>query len=345
MSERLLNYRTYVLILLGLTSVLYVGGAAYMHFVWKDIAPQFTPNPPLNQKMLFLREIWPRKAPATAIIGSSMALNDFDGDLYQAETHTPVINFGANGLSMLEAWRFYQDGRSQFPIGDVILLANFNELRDQERDQFVVPPPTFARYVRGRISWIEELPYRDLQGIWHMVQNRKALLYSRSDYASSDFTPTGSVPLDIYGPAINATRWNAVGLADDGGCRRCGATLAAVCQEAVRGGHDFTLIMPPLTRYIRSHRSDVEARYQRGRGVMKAVMAACGGHMFDAGSVATFDDGCFVDFEHLNARGMRALTELFIQWRRTGTLPPKRSVSCSTPVEVEPSHRADRATT
>ncbi|MGA7385727.1 MAG: hypothetical protein WBW81_13855, partial [Methylocella sp.] len=87
--------------------VLYIAGAWYAHLKMSDIAPQFTANGPLNQKILFLRGIWPKNGPVTAVIGASMALNNFDSDRFESRTGASVINLGANGITLSEADSLY----------------------------------------------------------------------------------------------------------------------------------------------------------------------------------------------------------------------------------------------
>jgi hypothetical protein len=322
------RFGLYLGLLTAFVLLLYVGGAAYTHFIWSDIAPQFTPAAPLNQKVLFFKRNWPRETPSIAVVGASMALNNFDSDYLQAATGRPVMNLGANGLSSAEYWDLYHNVKANFPISDVILISQFNEMRDTNRRAFVVPPKLFHRYVSGQVGWVEEFSYRDLVGFLFLAMNEHRFLVGRSDYTSSAFTRTGAVPLDIYGAEIDASRWNPVNLSAQDGCLHCGEMLTKMCAEVRGSGGDFTLVVPPLSPYVQGRRPDVRARYAQGRERMRAIIDACHGKMFDAEAMADFSDECFVDFEHLNAKGMRALTEIFVQWRKSGPPAKRTFVTC-----------------
>ena len=62
------------------------------------VAPLFTPNVPLNEKMRFLREHRLDAAPVGVVSGASIALNDVDSDLLEDREKRPFINLGANGI-------------------------------------------------------------------------------------------------------------------------------------------------------------------------------------------------------------------------------------------------------
>jgi hypothetical protein len=90
------NFARYLVLVFGLSTGLYVGGAWYARANWQELAPQFTANRPLNQKLLFLKNLWPMPEHATVVLGARMALNNFDSDRFMEVQGGPVINAGAD---------------------------------------------------------------------------------------------------------------------------------------------------------------------------------------------------------------------------------------------------------
>ena len=318
----------YLLCLFFLAVLMAAAISAYMHFAWPAVAPQFTSNPTFNQKVLFLRKRWPTATATTVIVGSSQAINNFDSDYLQAYDRRPVLNLGADGLSLAEDAKLLTNVENNFPVQKVIMVLQFNELRDGTDNHFALSPSLFARYVQGKVSWIEEFSYRDLQGFLNIVQHRKTILNSRTTYSSADFTETGAVPLEIYGAQIDSARWNGIGLLKAGGCAHCLQQVRSMCEDVTRSGRQFILVAPPISPYIGARRPDIVERYDRGRQIMSQLMSACHGALFDIGAMASLDDDCFADFEHLNARGARAVTQLFVQGRQPGAAADARPISC-----------------
>src|SRR5258708_21460058 len=120
----------YLLCLFSFAVFMVAASSAYMHFAWPSVAPQFTSNPTFNQKVLFLRKRWPTAAATTVIVGSSQAINNFDSDYLQAHDRRPVLNLGADGLSLAEDAKLLNNVENNFPVQKVIMVLQFNELRD-----------------------------------------------------------------------------------------------------------------------------------------------------------------------------------------------------------------------
>jgi len=116
------------------------------------IAPFFTPNLPLNEKMRFLREHRLGSTPIVVVSGASIALNDIDSDMLEDEEGRSFVNLGANGISVPTSEQFYKQLADLYPVREVIFAASPVELRDAYRSDVEVPTPVFRRYVLGRMT-------------------------------------------------------------------------------------------------------------------------------------------------------------------------------------------------
>ena len=160
------------------------------------IAPLFTANLPLNEKMRFLRDHRPGPAPLAVISGASIALNDIDSDLLEDEEKQPFVNMGANGVSVPTSEQIYKQLADLYPVREVIFAASPIEMRDEYRSDVEVPTPVFRRYVLGRMTVAEEFTYRDISGLMSYWKNWNEY-HSRTSLSSMAFTRTGAVPLEV----------------------------------------------------------------------------------------------------------------------------------------------------
>ena len=334
-----LRFGLYLALLIALSSMIYLAFAWYAKSHWDDLAPQFSPNTVFNQKILYIRNIWSNKKPADLIVGSSMALNNFDSDRLSQLKGTRAINLGATGLSLSGSNILMNEVIGGIPINDIIIVTQFNELRNDEPGTFSVPPPVFSRYVAGQMSFVEEFSYRDLSSMFDLVRQRATVLKDRTDYSSAAFTPSGAAPLEIYGPARDPGRWNGDGIHQQATCEGCRRTLEQLCRAAARASRQVTIVVPPISPHLSATRPEFKARYDQQRRAIGQTAAACGARALDVGAMARFDDSCFADSLHLNAEGARALTDLFIRRSRPSAPDGPSEISCRTVAGV-PQHAA-----
>lgn len=326
------QFGVYLLVAGVLIFGLYIAGAALSQKYLSDIAPQFTINTVVNQKLLFLKHHWPARQPVTLVIGSSMATADFDSDALQQATGHPVLNIGAPGATFPEVQIYYDVAKAVFPVRDVVIVAQFDEVRNTG-SRLKIDKNVLEKYITGKMNFLQEFSYRDLWNTIDILSHKQWILKDHHNYNNADFTMTGNVRLDVHGSAINADLWNAHNLGPGdfdatGHCQGCGQSLSNLCQSARSSGHAVTIYIPPITNYIVRTRPDIARRYKWGRRVIEQVAASCGAKVFDVGEHAQFGDACFADYVHMNATGATPATHLFVDWLLGRPLPPFSSVSC-----------------
>jgi hypothetical protein len=295
-------------------AVLYFGGAIAAHFLFHDIAPNFTGDRAFNQKMKYLRDHPGVHAPVAVAIGSSMALTNVDTDILQASTGEPWINLGMWGLSVKETNDVYDLFKGLFPVKEVVFATQYFELTDTDREVMTVDRDVFRDYIQGHFGWIREFAYRDLLDAMRQRIAWKSLGGNPHNPESLAFSSTGAGPIDIYDGPGGPSRWsqfeNYIG-----NCGSCTDNIESLCREVRSQNIPFTVFFPPLTRASLG-KPLVRKWYEFGRARARDVVARCGGSFFDAADVAEFSDNCFFDFAHLNNQGMHVLGELFVKWRR-----------------------------
>lgn len=291
------------------------------------IAPLFTPNLPLNEKMRFLREHRPGSTPIAVVSGASIALNDIDSDLLEDEERQPFVNLGSNGISVPTSEQFYQRLADLYPVREVIFAASPVEMRDAYRSDVEVPTPVFRRYVLGKMTMAEEFTYRDISGLISYWQNWSDY-HSRTSPTSMAFSKTGAVPLEIDAGAAGPRAGISEALDLSPHCTHCMSDLSQFCRDVRRGGHPFTIVLGPVLPDVIELNPTVRAVIADRKEQFRAVAEGCNAQLFDITDYATLDDSCFANSLHLNAQGMSAMTAQLVRFRRGESIPKGMTITC-----------------
>jgi len=291
------------------------------------VAPLFTANLPLNEKMRFLREHPPGPGPIGVISGASIALNDIDSDLLEDREGRPFVNLGANGVSAQTSEQFYKQLADLYPVREVIFAASPVELRDAYRSDVQVPTAVFRRYVLGRMTIAEEFTYRDIPGLVSYWKNWRDY-HSRTSPMSLVFTKTGAVPLDMESQSAKSPSGIDEALDLSSSCVRCMSDLVRYCQDVRGAGRSFTVVMGPVRPDVIEDMPKVRAVVAERRKQIRSAVQSCGATLFDITEYATIDGSCFANSLHLNAQGMRTLTAQFVRFRRGDPAPKGTVLSC-----------------
>lgn len=287
--------------------------------------PGFVASFGINERLRFLKDRHMRE-PVLAIVGASVATNSIDTDRMTEAEQKPALNFGAYGLTLDDQEPFYELIRSVQPVREVIFVSQYYEYRDKREPALVKPTRHLMRYVTGKMSPFEAASYYQLNGIVHYLTHEQEL-HRRQHATSIAYTPTGAVPLEMDVRLSDPDHLTASSLSTTP-CESCLRSLERLCHAVAADGIRLVAVLPPvqLTAITGLERHQMMRKDRRRR--IKAVVADCGGDLFDAGDFAPFDDGCFADYSHLNARGMRRFTEMLIAYRRGGFVPPAERIMC-----------------
>jgi hypothetical protein len=322
------SFRRHLLICLG--TALGICAVVEIACVLLGVAPLFTPNLPLNEKMRFLRDHRPGPTPIGVISGASIALNDIDSDLLEDSEGRPFVNLGANGISVPTSEQFYKQLAELYPVREVIFATSPVELRDAYRSDVQVPTAVFRRYVLGRMTMAEEFTYRDIPGLISYVKNWHDY-HSRTAPTSLVFTKTGAVPLDIDPGAAEYRAETNEALDLNPNCVHCMDDLARFCRDVRGVGRPFTVVLGPVRPNVLEHSPKIRAVVANRRAQIRAVVQECNATLFDITDYATLDDSCFANSLHLNAQGMSAMAAQLERFRRGQSIPKGMALRCGGP--------------
>jgi hypothetical protein len=307
------------LVALFATLLLLIAASYVVRFtVLASIAPRFSGNASFDQKLLFIKQQDFGDTPLSIVAGSSMALNNLDTDELEKSDGIRYLNASSWSLSVAQTAKFTSLLESRFNVKELTLVVQSFELEDGKPTKLPITDEDFRSYLSDNI-WFTLARHADVVDAFFTKYEWDAKYGNPHVYQYLGFTKTGSVPLHIWKDDIDPDRWNPKQVFS-ASCQQCMMALTTMCTSVLQHKIPFFVILPPLTQYIRSVRSDIRELYEDRRQKLTATVLDCGGRLFDASRYADFDDTCFADFAHLNAEGARRMTQLFLRWKH-GTLP------------------------
>ena len=312
-SVRRRTAQNYLACLLATALLICVAAILARQYLLASIAPRITGNASFDQKMLLLARNGFGTASVSVVTGSSMALNNVDTDTLQSAEGRPFLNLSAWGLTLTDTMKLFLQVADAIPVREVTLAVQAFEITDEQPQRFAMADADMHNVISGNI-WPVTLKYFDFPDALKQKYYWQTNYGDPHNYFYLGFTPTGFVPLDIYGPKIDPNRWNPPQQFLKT-CADCMHAIARFCTLAKERKLPFFLILPPLTHFIREARYDIRSLYEDRRARLQKTLADCDGQFFDTGEVADFEDSCFADFAHLNAEAAARLAELYVQWR------------------------------
>jgi len=291
------------------------------------IAPQFTGNVSFDQKLMFVRDhLETSGEKITLVVGSSMALNNVDTDILTERLVSPYFDLGVWGMSIADAHRLADQIADRYPTRDIILSTQFFELRDEALTNFTVTNEVLDQYLNGT-RLFGGFAQRDFYESLKLRRDWVRTYANPNSYVNMQFNRSGAVPLDISADERDPVRWLPV---QDfpAVCASCMDDVEKMCQDLGRRGIGFSVVLPPLTQWVRDQRPEVNALYLDRKERLRASLRACNAPLFDADEWAAFDDSCFADFSHLNREGTRQMSDMVVLWRQGEGIPTRGHVTC-----------------
>lgn len=262
-----------------------------------------TGNVDFNEKALFVRKAL-RSPYDVVAAGSSMALNNLSTDVLTAEMpgRPRVLNIGVGGLKLSDTRRWLEHALKYTHPRSVILVAGFMDfyspglltVTDGELDTFL----SDSRLSR-LFEFVRHFVPQYYVDNWSTV---RTLRLSRASFVSVDFDRGGAVPLELYFPDVDLTRWDMPKLSTPSEDQY--AQLASLAKELRGRGIDLVVTQAPLRRQaLIAARMELDRHWRR----LKTIADQTEQRFFDLHDLG-FDDSYFADYSHLNAKGARAFT-------------------------------------
>jgi len=302
----MLKYKTYVRTLLFILITLVISAFVYIYYYSKYYPVPIFHRVSLDAKMRFIRDIEDKNRFDTAIIGSSIGLNNIQGIVLEdaSKEVKQVINLSSLGLKMTQMEQLL-DLLSLFP--NIKKLIQSAELEDFSQTYvFEKSDIDFAKkYVQhGKQSIDLHTMVYTFKHLVEFVKNHwkweKEYVPHNTNYCLS-FDRTGSVPLRIYGKDINQRRWSTPPPLDQG--KENYEALERVAKTLKDKGILFYFIVEPYRQPLLDEYPDLKAVRDSFSKKAQKIVEQNGGFFLDLHEKMKLGDDYFVDREHLNNKG------------------------------------------
>ncbi len=303
----MLSSKTYLKILFALLGLVIALAIIYAYWFSKHYPLPVTNRISFDAKIKFIRENIDPSTIDTIIVGSSIGMNDIDGEHLQntSQQCKNVLN-----LSVYEASAFQVEQllwlSDAFPnLERIIYSAQFSDF--PYPSVFTDYDPRFLmRYMRHELNPIEywALMFRSCQNLFFCFNRQKE--WHKKHEMNNTFTYlgfdiTGSVPLHIYGKDIITGRWST----PHGSTQNPHAYEAVnrMSKRAQEKGIQFYFVQQPYRGPLvkkHKHIQEVMNYFIKNIG---AIVTNNSGKFFSLHQKLQLSDKYFADRSHLNDQG------------------------------------------
>jgi len=304
----MLKYKTYVRILSSILVLLVVSTFIYIYFYTKQYPVPIFHRVSLDAKLRFIRDLDDRERFDTAIIGSSIGLNNLQGITLEDSSKKikHVINLSSLGLKMTQIEQLL-DLLTLFPNVKRVIqsaeLEDFSQVYVFEKSDIA-----FAKHYAQLGKEHIDLPTM-IYTFKHLVEFAKNHWKWEKEYAPHNtnyclsFDRTGSVPLRIYGEDINQRRWSTPPPLEQGEANY--EALERVAKAFRKKSIRFYFVVEPYRLPLLNAHPDLKAVQESFRRRTQAIVEKNGGFFLDLHQKMQLGDAYFVDREHLNEAGSK----------------------------------------
>ena len=276
-------------------------------------APRLSPSLSFNEKIKWLKPN--AESCDILIIGSSIALNDIDGPYLQKELpNYSIVNAGAWGLSIAETSNFLEIIAPICNPKVVILAVDYSA--------FILTPSVqnwsaISKYFERGWLVSESSYIHNMDAIHYLktyISRSKRAKMGNKIYDSLNFDQTGGVLLESAGFKIDLKRWDgfltAVPRSNPLVTNNFEA-LSKVHKTATNAGAQLIIVTAPLRDIaFKSLPTNITSQLWSEVAIWSIDKNVT---VLNESKYLKLDDSNFVDYDHLNSKGARVLTQKMLQ--------------------------------
>ena len=301
------KYRNYLRNLFTLFALIILSVIAYAYHFSTNYPIAVTNRISFDAKIKFIRDhIDPDKVD-TIIVGSSIGLNDIQGDYLESTSKQAdsVLN-----LSVYEASAFQVEQllmlTDAFPnLERIIYSAQFSDFPYPTRFHDY-DPQLLIKYMRHELNIFSYMKLmfnscKDLYFCYKREQEWEQKHGQNNKFTYLGFDHTGSVPLHIYGDDIIARRWSI----PHGTTQNPKAfdAVARMTKRATQKGIKFYFVQQPYRQPLVDGYDHIKILMDSFPKRITKIMDENGGQFFSLHKKLHLQDRYFADRSHLNDQG------------------------------------------
>jgi len=208
-----MHIKTYLKILFVFVFLIITLAIGYAYYFSKHYPLPITDRISMDAKLKFVRENIDVDKVDTMIVGSSIGLNNIQGEALEKASSkiNSVVNFSVYEATTLQAEQLTHLSNTFPNLKRIIYSAQYSDF-PHARKYEDFHPKRYTKYMRGELNIIQEwlIFFRACRNIVFCIERQrmwedKHTKDNRFEYLG--FDKTGSVPLNIYGKDIIGHRW------------------------------------------------------------------------------------------------------------------------------------------
>jgi len=302
-----LDSKNYLKILFSILITLMIMAVIYSYYFIKHYPIPITNRISLDAKITFIKENIDIDSVDTIIVGSSIGLNNVQGETLQKSSTQAksVLNLSVYEATPPQIEQILQL-TSTFPnLKRIIYSAQYSDFAYEGKLKEY--NATFiGSYIKGSLSTKEKFAFyfKSCQNIFFCIKrawNWRDKYQQNNQFTYLGFDATGSVPLHIYGDDIIASRWQK-----PHSNRQNNRTFDALDRMSLRAKNlniDFIFALQPYRQPLIDKFSHVAPTMQKFTQRVKNIMSKNSGKFIDLHSKLHLKDAYFADRSHLNDKG------------------------------------------
>ncbi len=303
----MLKYKTYLKLLFFVLVSVFGVALLYLYIFSKTYPLPILNRVSLDAKIKFIKDNIDINTVDTIIVGSSIGLNNIQGDILEKSSTQcqSVLNLSGFELRAAQVEQILEL-TTVFPsLKRVIYSAQFSDFSAsailEDYDSSLI-----KRYLTGTLSYQDNISiwFHSYQNITSCIQrnwNWKNKHMANNKFSYLGFDHTGSVPLHIYGEDIIKHRWEQPHPQKQD--MSSYLALERIVKKAKKDNINFYFVMEP-------YREPLVKKFKHVRPTMisfdhsvKEIVSGNGGKFLNLHNKLHLSDDYFVDRSHLNNEG------------------------------------------
>ena len=313
----LFSYKKYIkLLFLSLGTVLLVSIIYSMYYIQNCPLP-VTNRISLDAKLKFIKEKIDKRQIDTIIVGSSIGLNNVNGEVLAKECKAckHVLNLSVYEASALEVEDVLKLTKLFPNLKRVIYSVQFPDFAEASRFANF-DPDIIKKYLDNDFTPLSKATFlfHMCQNIFFCVKREWDFLHKHSrnnQFGYLGFDSTGSVPLHIYGKDIIKSRWEQPHWTKQSPENY--QALSRIVKRLKENNIKFYFVVQPYRKPMLDKYPQLRKALASFASKTKNIVQKSNGYFLNLNETLPLDDGFYADRTHLNDKGSIIVTKVIAE--------------------------------
>jgi hypothetical protein len=309
----MLKAKNYLKLLFLLLGTILFSAFVYLYFYNQTYPLPLTNRVSIDAKIKFIKEHIDRKKVDTIIVGSSIGLNNIQGDVLEKTSHASqsVLNLSAFELRAAQVEQVLEL-ITLFPnLKRVIYSVQFSDFSASDTISEYYPE-LIKKYIENTLDINDQLiilgnTYKNVFNCIDRQFNWKKKHTHNNKFTYLGFDHTGSVHLDIYDKDIIKNRWEVPHPKTQN--KNSFMVLEKIAKKLRKKNIHFYVVLEPYRAPLIQEFKYLQPTMDAFAKHVKSILKNDNGTFVNMHQIVQFDDSHFADRSHLNSKGSEIIAK------------------------------------